>query len=106
MKRQALLAAVVATFTAVAVLAADESKKPVTPASKPATTQALIPYPLKTCIVSGEPFGGDMGDPIVTSYNGREIKFCCKSCVKKFNKDPEKYLKQMDEQVKAPKKDA
>jgi hypothetical protein len=57
------------------------------------------PYPLDTCIVSGEKLGGDMGKPIVTVYQGQEIKFCCASCPKKFNKDPEKYIKLMNEAV-------
>jgi len=55
------------------------------------------PYPLTTCVVSGEKFGGDMGDPIVFVYsNGsvnQEIKFCCPSCKPKFLKDPDKYMK-------------
>ena len=55
-------------------------------------------YPLKTCIVSGEEFGGDMGKPITQTYQGQEMKFCCKSCVKKFNKEPEKYIKMMNEE--------
>ena len=54
-------------------------------------------YPLKTCVVSNEAFGGDMGDPVVIDYKGRTVKFCCKDCVKKFNKDPEKYLKVLDD---------
>ncbi len=58
------------------------------------------PYPLDYCIVSDEKFGGDMGKPIVTVYQGQEMKFCCASCTKKFKKDPEKYLKLMDEAVK------
>ncbi len=55
------------------------------------------PYPLKTCIVSGDKFDGDMGKPIVMVYKGQEMKFCCASCPKKFKKDPEKYLKLMAE---------
>ena len=55
------------------------------------------PYPLDTCVVSGEKFGGDMGDPIVFIYqtNGinQEIKFCCSMCKPKFLKDPDKYMK-------------
>ena len=58
------------------------------------------PYPLDYCIVSGEKFGGDMGKPIVMVYQGQEMKFCCASCPKKFKKDPEKYLKMMDDAVK------
>src|SRR5512136_3328787 len=54
------------------------------------------PYPLKTCIVSGDKLG-EMGDPFVYEYQGREIKFCCKGCLKDFNKDPAKYIKKIDE---------
>jgi YHS domain-containing protein len=65
----------------------------------------LKPYPLKTCIISGDKLG-EMGDPYVYEYKGREIKFCCKSCVKDFKKDPEKYLKKIDEQAAKEKKAA
>lgn len=46
----------------------------------------------KTCIVSGEPLGGDNGPPIEVSAKGRKVLLCCKSCVKKFNANPDKYL--------------
>ena len=61
-------------------------------------------YPLKTCIVSGEELGGDMGHPYQLEYKGRTIILCCKSCAKKFNKDPEKYLKKLDAAQAKPKK--
>ena len=54
------------------------------------------PYPLKTCVVADEKFGGDMGEPYVFVYQGREVKLCCKGCLKDFNKEPAKYLKKMD----------
>jgi len=53
------------------------------------------PYPLDTCIVSGEKLG-EMGKPHSVTYQGQEIKFCCKDCVKDFNKAPEKYLKKLN----------
>lgn len=59
------------------------------------------PYPLDTCVVSGEKLGGEMGKPYVFTYEGREIKFCCKGCMKDFKKDPAKYLKKLDEAEKA-----
>ena len=62
------------------------------------------PYPLKTCIVSDDKLGGDMGEPYVFAYKGQEIKLCCKSCLKAFDKDPAKYLKKME--VEAAKADA
>ncbi|HWH69648.1 MAG TPA: TRASH domain-containing protein [Candidatus Sulfotelmatobacter sp.] len=60
----------------------------------------LKPYTLKTCLVSGEKLGGSMGDPYVHKYQDREIKFCCKGCLKDFNKEPAKYLKKLDEAEK------
>lgn len=63
------------------------------------------PYPLTTCVVSGDKLGGDMGDPYIYTYKdkkkkddpGREVQFCCKSCVAEFEKAPAKYLKKLDE---------
>jgi len=60
----------------------------------------LKPYPLKTCLVSGEKLGA-MGAPYVYKYQDREIKFCCKGCLKDFNKDPAKYIKQLEVAEKA-----
>jgi hypothetical protein len=54
------------------------------------------PYPLKTCVVSDEKFGGDMGDPYVFTHQGREVKLCCKGCLDDFNKEPAKYVKKME----------
>ena len=51
-------------------------------------------YPLDTCIVSDEKLG-EMGDPVIKIYGDQEIKFCCKSCIKKFEKDQAKYLKKL-----------
>lgn len=62
-------------------------------------------YPLTTCVVSGEKLDGDMGKPIDYLYTQKKdgkdvvrlVRFCCPGCVKKFNKDPEKYLKIIDD---------
>jgi hypothetical protein len=53
-------------------------------------------YPLKTCIVSGDVYGGDLGPPVKITYKGREVILCCNSCVKKFNRDPDKYMAILD----------
>ncbi len=62
------------------------------------------PYPdsLKTCVVSGDKIGGDMGKPYVFTHEGQEVKLCCKDCMKDFKKDPAKYMKKINEA--APKK--
>lgn len=51
-------------------------------------------YPLKVCVVSGNELGS-MGTPITRKYGDHEVKFCCKPCVKKFEKAPEKYLQKL-----------
>ena len=57
-------------------------------------------YPLTTCVVTGEKLG-EMGKPYVHTYEGREVKFCCKGCVKDFTKDPKKYIAKLDAAVAA-----
>jgi hypothetical protein len=85
-----LLSGFLAGCVAMTVFAADKKA----PDQKPAAKGK--PYPLKTCIVSDEKLGGDMGDPYVFTYQGREIKLCCKGCLDDFNKEPAKYLKKIE----------
>lgn len=82
-----LTLALAALTTPLTARAADKETKP-------------KPYPLQTCVVSGEKLG-EMGDPYVIEYKGQEIKFCCKGCLKDFNKDPDQYIKKLDAQAKA-----
>ena len=66
-----------------------------------AKKQTDKPYPLSVCLVSDEKLG-EMGDPHVIKYKGREIKFCCESCEKEFRDDPQKYLAKLDKAAKSP----
>jgi len=52
-----------------------------------------IPDLLKTCPVSGEKLGADDMTPYVFSYQGQEVKLCCKGCKKDFDKNPDKFIK-------------
>jgi YHS domain-containing protein len=52
-----------------------------------------IPDLLKTCPVSGDKLGTDMGPPYVFVYKGQQVKLCCSGCKKDFDKNPDKYLK-------------
>jgi len=56
------------------------------------------PYPLDTCAVAGTKLGS-MGEPVIYNHQGREVRFCCKGCIPAFEKDPEKYLKPVDEKI-------
>ena len=69
----------------------------VTPLADTAKTDAKAkPYALDTCIVTDEKLDAD---PDMKSYSfvyeGQEIKLCCKSCKKKFDTEPAKYLKKL-----------
>lgn len=58
-------------------------------------------YAPKTCVVSGDEFGGKMGDPIDHVIGNRMVRLCCKGCIKKLHQDPLKYLALLDKSAKA-----
>lgn len=51
-------------------------------------------YPTKKCVVSGEELGG-MGEPVEKLYGTTLVRFCCKSCIKSFEKDGDKFMKEL-----------
>ncbi len=68
--------------------------KPEAGAAKPAATEIAQ----KTCpVMAGNPINKDL----YVDHNGRRVYFCCQMCVGKFKKDPAKYVKKLDEQLKA-----
>lgn len=88
---KSLLIALVAASFAGAALHAEDAVKPA-PAAKA--------YPLDTCAVTGEKLGS-MGKPYRHLHEGKEVQFCCKSCLPKFKKDPAKYLKKVEDAAAA-----
>lgn len=72
-----------------------------------ATHTAPTPYPLTTCVVSGEKLG-EMGPPIELVYTNsgahQEMKFCCPMCKEKFLAAPNPYLKKIQAAENAAKK--
>ena len=56
----------------------------------------------KTCPV----MGGVINKKHYADYNGRRIYFCCPACIETFKKDPEKYIRKVDEELAAGKKPA
>ena len=95
-KSSLLLAATVVLASHTFLRATENSSNGATPtvlaeAAKPPAK----PYPIDTCIVSDDKLG-EMGKPVVFEYKGQEIKLCCKSCRKDFDKDPAKFLKKLE----------
>jgi len=77
-----------------------------TPAATPETAVASAkvtkktaakpkPYPLKTCLVTGDGLD-DMDERVSVVYEGQTFEFCCKPCVKKFYKNPGKYVRALE----------
>jgi len=67
-------------------------------ATQPATAPKSDPYPLETCPVSGKKLGS-MGDPVVKTIDGREVRFCCGGCIATFEADPATYWARIDKQI-------
>jgi YHS domain-containing protein len=85
------------TLTSIALFSVSCTREEtVTTETTPETTAvtAATPYPLDVCLVSGEKLGS-MGEPIVITHEGREIKFCCDQCLPSFNENPDKYLSKL-----------
>jgi YHS domain-containing protein len=67
-----------------------------TPQPAPKAPAAATEIAQKLCPVMGDPINPE----IYVDYQGRRIYFCCSMCPETFKKDPEKYLKKLDEQMK------
>ena len=69
---------------------------------KIADSKVLLESVQMTCPV----MGGKVNKKLHVDHEGRRVHFCCKGCGAVFEKDPEKYLKKLDEQTQsAAKKD-
>lgn len=54
------------------------------------------PYPLGTCVISGEDLGS-MGAPFVFTEGNQEVQLCCKPCQKDFLSDKAANLQKIEE---------
>jgi hypothetical protein len=64
-------------------------------------SETAKPYPLDKCIVTGEKLGADPDmKPHTFTVDGQEVKLCCKSCLKDFNKNKAKYMTKIEEAQK------
>lgn len=73
--------------------------KPIATATTSSDTTKSQPAPKLTtldwCIVSGEALGA-MGKTVSYKYKDRDLTFCCKGCVKEFEKTPAAYMAKLD----------
>src|SRR5690606_781477 len=61
------------------------------------------PWPLGTCVVSGQKLGS-MGEPIIKLHEGREVRLCCAGCIGGFESAPDKFLAVADKVIIATQK--
>lgn len=62
----------------------------------PSPQRATAPYGgQKLCPVTGDELGS-MGAPIPVTVRGRTIWLCCRGCVTKVQRDPDKYLRKVE----------
>lgn len=47
---------------------------------------------------------GKINKSLCTDYKGQRVYFCCPGCIEAFKKDPENYLKKVQEQGITPEK--
>ena len=59
---------------------------------------AADPKPQEKCPV----LGGNVDKNVYVDYQGKRIYFCCSGCDADFKKDPEKYLKKMQDEGVTP----
>ncbi|MFH1458047.1 MAG: YHS domain-containing protein [Candidatus Omnitrophota bacterium] len=53
----------------------------------------------KICPVSGEEINEET--KATYEYQGKVYNFCCAGCLEEFKKDPEKYIKKVEEELQA-----
>lgn len=102
MKKPALLLAALAALALASCASKPTATADTAPTGKKAVSKKVAkneakpkPYPLKTCLVTGDGLD-DMDERVTTVYKGQTFEFCCKPCLKKFNKNPEKFLKELE----------
>lgn len=59
-------------------------------------------YPLDVCAVAGNDLGGK--SEVSFEFKGRQFKFCCGSCLKKFKAEPTSFISAVDKKIIAAQK--
>ena len=80
-----------ASFLGCGKQAANDAKKP---ADTGSTLAAQI-VPQTTCPIMD---GNKINKNIYVDHNGKRVYFCCRACVARFKEDPDKYVKQLEDE--------
>jgi len=75
-----------------------EQEYSATETNKESVLEEAVNVGNKTCPVTGEKI--DEKTMAAHEYEGKIYNFCCPDCIKEFKKDPEKYIKKVNEELK------
>jgi YHS domain-containing protein len=98
MKKVLLGMVVLAAIIMSAVLAYAQDQQTQAPAT--GTSQEAVNAGNDICPVSGDKVGQGM-EKATYEYEGKIYNFCCAVCIGDFKKDPEKYIKKVEEELQA-----
>ena len=70
-----------------------------TPSAEVAVESQPVEVGNKLCPVSGEAVGTAGMEPQKVTYKGKVYNLCCAMCAMDFNKDPEKYIQIINEEM-------
>ena len=99
MNKTLLLGLMLSAFLFPVFASAQDAPPPV--AAETADNGQPVEVGNKICPVSHEAIGQEGMAPYQVTHNGKIYNFCCAMCEKDFNKDPEKYIKAVEEEMKA-----
>ena len=85
MKRVVCALCVALALAAVGILAGCDQKA-AAPEAPQGKAQATCPV-----------MGGAIDKAVFADYEGKRVYFCCPDCVKTFNKEPQKYIKKLED---------
>lgn len=94
MRREVLKRIVVGLFAVTVILGISQASYAQTPEEP--SQSAAVEVGNKICPVSGEKIDEKM--KATYEYNGKIYNFCCPMCIEEFKKDPEKYIKKIEEE--------
>ena len=80
-----------------------EHEQGITGGSKQAVTEEVVNVGNKICPISGEKIDEKL--KATYEYEGKIYNFCCTTCVDDFKKDPQKYIKKVEQELQAESKE-
>ena len=79
--------------------ASNEHMHEMEPVAENKTVEVAINVGNKICPVSGEKVSQEGMKSATYEYKGKIYNFCCAACIEDFKKDPQKYIKKVEQEL-------